>query len=66
MPTNTNKPLPCPFCGAEPDVMEPRRLSEDARIACMNDRDCLVIAKVYGPTTEEAIARWNKRNGRTP
>lgn len=60
----TEKPLSCPFCGAEPDV---RVLGQqgDARVACMNDHDCLVIVKVYGPTAEEAIRRWNTRAGST-
>jgi hypothetical protein len=53
-------PLPCPFCGAPPEVETgyPRWV----RVACGN-RECLVgpQAEDYNSTREQLIKRWNTR-----
>lgn len=71
----TEKPLPCPFCGATEAPHEfaggiffgdgifgnPQKR---VRIFCDTD-GCPAFPEVFGATTEEAIARWNTRAGST-
>ena len=68
------KPLPCPFCGAEPDVLPEDPESEGdcwGEVVCSND-DCYVkarcgdgafLAEDRGSEAYKqlAIARWNRR-----
>ena len=53
------KPLPCPFCGAEPEVFS----FDDGRflVLCSNT-ECKVRPFTYiRDTREQAIADWNAR-----
>ena len=56
------KLLPCPFCGKEPYISEPKFLNGSYQIACDEDmNNCQVNPFVDGETYEEAIEFWNKR-----
>lgn len=71
----TEKPLPCPFCGATEaphDYANGIRIGDNwfggkqqrVRIYC-DDDGCPAHPEVFGETEEEAIARWNTRAGST-
>lgn len=53
---------PCPFCGAEADVVSAPSLY-DGRIPAKFAAFCLVCecATSWKPTPTEAIAAWNRR-----
>ena len=50
--------LPCPFCGGKPEVSRNKPLRREWLFNCR--RDCAVTA-FTAYTTEEAIAKWNRR-----
>jgi hypothetical protein len=49
------KPLPCPFCGAEPEWVD-----EYTTLICHN-RECAPHVEATGGTKSEATRRWNTR-----
>ena len=55
------KLLPCPFCGAPPEI-EPWHGGPRTkrRIGCANEQ-CPVEPAVTGDTEAEAAARWHQR-----
>ena len=50
------KPLPCPFCGGEAEVVTPS-ISQVAYVRC---KECRVLSMLCN-TKAEAIAAWNRR-----
>jgi Lar family restriction alleviation protein len=60
MNTDTDKLLPCPFCGGEGELYEPNE--EVAVIACLQ---CNAEGGYYGgedsSTPDDAIRLWNTR-----
>jgi hypothetical protein len=51
--------LPCPFCGAAPEVGGVRKLSIHG-VMCVNP-DCGVCPSITSRFVADAIARWNRR-----
>lgn len=64
-------PLPCPFCGAEPDVREALNIKDIYCVVCSNfdeKEGCEIMpaTKWYLPAKEadgktHAISAWNRR-----
>jgi len=56
------KPLPCPFCGKDPEIDKYKLQSVMIwNVGCMND-DCLVDVETADFESEEdAINAWNQR-----
>jgi hypothetical protein len=54
--------VPCPYCGAEPEVrMGDEYCAGRYQIKCTN-KDCPAwLVVVYGKTEDEAYAKWNTR-----
>ena len=50
------KPLPCPFCGGEAEVVWPKP-TDGVLVRC---KDCYSKSMLFG-IKEEAIAAWNRR-----
>lgn len=58
-----NKPLPCPFCGAEPEVYAFTTHMEFI-VECLNE-DCAMNPHTrIRDSREQAISDWNGRAGR--
>jgi restriction alleviation protein Lar len=54
--------LPCPFCGANPEIEHWHGGGPQKRlISCRND-DCAVSPSVTGPMKKKAITAWNTRS----
>lgn len=62
----TEKPLPCPFCGAEPTVFRPSgdRNRADALVRC-GTPGCVIhpMTVLLCEPTEDGMRRWNTRAG---
>lgn len=55
----------CPFCGGEARVDGPTSRYSRYSIVCIND-ECWAQPSVLGHQKQVAVARWNRRAGRTP
>ena len=65
------EPLPCPFCGAIPDVRQDIRVGKFWIVVCANFGDsrkpseesgCVIMpTTAWCPDKSMAIALWNKR-----
>ena len=55
------EPLPCPFCGADPNVIPWHGGGKRKRmVVCQNDA-CHIGPSVTGSTRARAVARWDDR-----
>lgn len=60
--SDRREPLPCPFCGGEPYIIEPQYQAADFQVGCdEKDNDCPVNPFVDGETYDVAVERWNHR-----
>lgn len=55
------KMLPCPFCGAQPELEPWHGGPPTKRLVWCGNEACAVAPMVTGDTKAEAIARWNQR-----
>lgn len=58
--TEETKLLPCPFCGAQPEITPWHRYSDVVVIHCTNE-ECEVGAETSAVGRELAVTAWNKR-----
>ena len=58
-----DKLTPCPFCGAEPRLLDSTQLARRPMFRGHRGIACWCGAILIAPTNKEAVEAWNRRVG---